>query len=84
MTETEKWARKAFAAHPKNWLHKHLHVPIGEHLPRGFLNNIEVTTVGKYAYNPTKIGISKVKVTLPIKRETVAVLNINPPKKHKK
>jgi hypothetical protein len=79
----EKWARKAFASHPKGWLHKLLHVPVDERLPRTFLQNIEVTEIGREAFNPTDTGIKHIKVTRPLKRSVVAVLNINPPKKYK-
>lgn len=73
--QVNKWLQQAFKEHTKDAMHRMLKTPKSETLSFTFLQTIVDTPIGKVAYNPTQIGIPKIKVTRLVKARANLALN---------
>lgn len=70
----KKWIANVVDPSKKGLTHRQLGVPKNKKLPKTFLQEIKDTPIGETAYNPTRIGKRKIKVThLAKKRATLAL-----------
>lgn len=71
----DNWLKEAFKKHTEGAMHRMLKTPKAENLSFTFLQTIVDTPIGKIAYNPTQIGIPKIKVTRLVKARANLALN---------